>query len=279
MLDAHADHERITHLSNEVRFGDAPLAAAVYTVAFLRQMAVPSIAAVVFRGGHGPIIKDTRTRNDDTLAFFGEFMRCGHSSPRGRAAIERLNEIHAPFSITNEQSLYTLGALTFEVERTSALLGVQLLSSAEQEANFHFWRGVGEQMGLHDLHESPQSFWRWTKEHERLTWGHTEGGRAVAEVMIEDLLARWLPAWLRPLGRQAVLALCEDALLDVHRLPHPAPGVRAAVRAGTRAYRLARRLLPDPPDRSWADHFGAAYGACPEVANMGYHPRSGGGRR
>jgi len=37
------------------------------TIAFCRQTAVPSIPAVVHRGGRSPIIQQTRKRNDDTM--------------------------------------------------------------------------------------------------------------------------------------------------------------------------------------------------------------------
>jgi hypothetical protein len=106
-------------------------------------MAVPSIAAVVHRNGRGPMIQDTRKRNDDSMVFFGEFMKHGYTSERGKAAIARLNEIHAPFPITNDQSLYTLAALSFEADRILAWLGIPMLTDDEKVANQLFWLGVG----------------------------------------------------------------------------------------------------------------------------------------
>lgn len=255
-LDAVADHERIAHLSNEVRYGEPVLTAALYTVAFSRQMAVPSIATVVHRGGDSPIMRATRRRNDDTMTFFGEFLRHGHSSSRGRAYIHRLNDIHARFPITNDQSLYTLASLTFEADRIPSRLGVELLSHKEKRANFRFWRGVGEQMALRDLPETYDGFWRWTLDYERRNFGFSAGGRAVVDAMLQDYAARFLPrAWL-PIGRGLLVGTMDAHLRATHRLSPPRRGLERCLAASLRAYSLTRRLLPDPPERSWTDTYG-----------------------
>ena len=272
-LDAETDAERITHLSAEVRYGDPAVAAALYTVAFCRQMAVPSIAEVVHRGGRGPIMRDTRKRNDDTLTFFGEFMRDGHSSERGKAAIARLNEIHAPFPITNDQSLYTLASLALEADRIPALLGIDLMTDKEKQANFRFWTGVGTAMGITDIPDSYDELLAWTLAYEKAEFAHTQGGSAVARAMIDDFGSRWLPRRLQFLARSFVLAMCDDELLDTHRIRRPARSTRLAASIGLRAYALGRRILPDHTDRSWSDHFGKEYGGCPHASDLGYKPR------
>ena len=254
-LDPVRDHERVTHLSAEVRYGDPVLTAALYTVAFARQMAVPSIADVVHRGGRGPIIRRTRVRNDDTMTFFGIFMREGYSSPAGRAAIDRLNRIHARFPITEEQSLYTLSSLVFEADRIPALLGVRLLTDGEKTANFHFWRGVGHLMGITRIPDSYESFRQWTFDYEAANYGFTPGGREVVDAMVDDFAARFAPPRLRPLAARALLAAMDDRLLDTHRLERPTPAARRALGAAVASYRVGRRLLPDPADRSWADFY------------------------
>lgn len=266
-LDPVVDHERVTHLSAEVRYGDPVLTAALHTVAFCRQMAVPSIAAVVHRGGGSPIIRDTRRRNDETMVFFGEFMRHGHSTAQGRAAIARLNAIHARFRITNEQSLYTLASLTFEASRIPGLLGVELLGERETLANFHFWRGVGEQMGLRDIPGTHDGFWRWTQAYETEHYAFSSGGRAVVDAMLDDCAARFLPPAWRRAGRELLLAVMDAHLLDTHRLKRPRARTRRLAAAGLRAYALARRVLPDPDERSWTDSYGG--GRRPDLAALG----------
>lgn len=271
-----SDAERITHLSAEVRYGDAVLTAGLYTVAFCRQMAVPSIAAVVHRAGRSPIMRQTRKRNDDTMVFFGEFMRLGASSPAGLEAVARLNEIHANFPITNEQSLYTLASLIFEGERIPRLLGLDPLTTKEKIANFHHWCRVGAGMGLSDIPATYDSFWQWTLRYEAEQWGHSAGGEAVARAMIDDYAGRWLGPRLLRVGRELTLALMEDELASTLHLKRPRPRTRRLVALGAAAYFHGRDWLPDPGERSWTDTYGAAYGACPRMSEVGYRTGSDG---
>ncbi len=258
-LDPVADHERIAHLVNEVRYGDAPLTAALYTVAFCRQMAVPSIAAVVHRGGESPIMQDTRGRNDTTMTFFGEFLTYGHSSDLGRRSIAKLNEIHARFPITGEQSLYTLASLTFEADRTARRLGVRLLTGSEKLANFHFWRGVGHEMGLTEIPHTYEELWDWTLAYEAEHYAFSPGGRAVADAMLHDFASRFLPAPMLRVGRELVLAAMDERLLGALALRTPRYTVQRSLRLGLAGYALARRALPDPAERSWMDTYAAGF--------------------
>lgn len=267
-LDAETDNERITHLNAEVRFGNPTLAVALYTVAFCRQMAVPSIAAVVHRGGRSPIIRTTRKRNDDTMVFFGEFMRHGHSSERGRAAIARMNEIHSQFPISEDQKLYTLASLTFEQERIPRALGLEPIPAKAKLANYHFWRSVGELAGITHHPPTYEAYWQWTRAYEREHWRFSSGGRAVADAMIDDFGAR-LPRTTRRVGRELLLATFDDELLDVLRLEHPRRATRRVATLVAATYFHSVDLLPDPPDRSWSDAFGTAYGDTPDLTAIG----------
>ena len=118
-LDPTVDYDRIAQLSAEARFGWPPLAAAFYTVTFVRQAAVPSIAKILHRGGGGPTIVDGRKRNDDTLVIFGELFANGAASARGGATIDRLQEIHGLFPITQDDYRYTLCSIIDEPVRSA----------------------------------------------------------------------------------------------------------------------------------------------------------------
>ncbi|MEV4421741.1 oxygenase MpaB family protein [Patulibacter sp. NPDC049589] len=186
--------------------------------------------------------------------------------------MERLNEIHAQFPIRNDQSLYTLASLTFEAVRIPGLLGLDLLSEKEKDANFHFWRRIGDGMHLTDVPATPEAFWAWMQDYEAENWGWSAGGAAVANAMIDDFAARWLPPAARRIGRELTLALMEDELLDALRLKRPRASTRWMVGLLARAYFGGRAVLPDHAERSWTDGFGAEYGACPHMADVGYLP-------
>ena len=269
-LDPVRDHERAAHLATSVIYGDPPVAGALYTIAFLRQMAVPSIARVVHRGGRGPSVRDPRKRNDDTITIFGEILRNGYSSPAGRAMIARMTAIHARFPISNDENLYTLASLALEPTRVPQLLGRQLMSDALLDATFLFWRGVGLEMGVSGIPETRAGYLSWTYAYEAENWGFSEGGREVADAMLDDYADRWAPRRLRPLARAAIRSICDDALLRALGFDPPPRGARGALGTGLEAYKLARRILPDPPERSYADHYGGAYPPGTPLSEVGF---------
>lgn len=255
-LDPEVEHERLVHLCFEVRLGAPLFVVALYTIAFARQMAVPSIARVVHRSGGGDILRETRARNDLTLNFFGRFMRHGHSSEAGRSAIAELNAIHARFPIEDHESLYTLSSLAFEPLRLGDQLGAALLAPEEEQAFYHFWAGVAQHMDRILPVPSRDEFWRWTLDYERERFAYTPGGRGVVDAMLDDFAAR-LPAPVRALGRQTLLAAMDDHLRSTHRLGDPRGGAHTLAAGAGRAFAAAKRVPPDPSDRSWADHFRA----------------------
>ncbi len=271
-LDPATDHERIVHLVGQVRYGDPAFVLALYTVAFARTMSIPSIARTVHRSGRSPIMQTPRKRNDDTMVFFGEFITHGYRSERGRAAIARLNEIHAGFRISNDDNLFTLASLIFESQRVTQTLGRDTTTAQEREAAYRFWTQVGEQMGITGIPPSYDEFYAWTLAYERAQMAPTAAGRAVTLACIDDAALRFAPRWMLPLTRRFVMATFDDHLLDVHGLPRPRKRVRQLVALNNRAYLLARRLLPDPRERTYVEAFGREYGACPHLADVGYHP-------
>lgn len=255
-LDPVEDNEEVAQLTFEVLHGDPIAVHAAYLIGFSRQVAVPGIAQVIYRGGGGKNLRDVARRTDDTLALFGAFLHWGHSSPRGRAAIARMEQIHARFAITDEQKLYTLATLIFEGERIGRHLGFDPFTANQREASWRFWRGVAEQMPLEGLPPTAGELWRWTLEYERRHWRYTDEGRQVVDRFFEDWATRWFPRRARPLARQTLLALIDDDLRAVLRLENPSRPVARLLRASARAYLPLTQIRPLPTDRSWMDHFG-----------------------
>jgi hypothetical protein len=255
-LDPVADHEEVARLTFEVLYGDPIAVHAAYLIGFARQVAVPGIARVVYRGGGGENLRDVARRTDDTLALFGAFFRHGHSSPEGRAAIARMEEIHSHFAITDEQKLYTLATLIFEAERIGSHLGFAAFTAGQREASWRFWREVGEQMPLTGLPASGEDLRRWMLAYEQENWAYSDGGRRVVECFFEDWTTRWFPRRARRLGRKILLALMEDDLRAALHLETPDRRVERAIRLGSRAYLPLTAIRPIRTDRSWLDYFG-----------------------
>ena len=252
-LDPVADNEEMARLTFEVLYGDPIGVHAAYLVGFSRQVAVPGIARVVYRGGEN--LRDVARRTDDSLALFGMFFRWGHSSPRGRAAIARMEQIHKRFAITDEQKLYTLATLIFEAERIGRHFKFAPFTANQREASWRFWRGVAEQMPLGGLPSTAEELWRWMLEYEREQWRYTDDGRRVVDRFFEDWATRWFPRPARGLGRQILLALMDEDLRAVLHLEDPSRGIQWLLRASARTYLPLTLIRPLPTDRSWVDHF------------------------
>jgi 2-polyprenyl-6-methoxyphenol hydroxylase-like FAD-dependent oxidoreductase len=278
-LDPGRENEEYMRLSSGVLLGDPILVHGGLLVGFARQMAVPSIARVVYRGGRGDMLVDSARRHDDTLTILGEIVRSGHSSPQGQAAIARMERIHSRFAITDEEKRYTLATFIFEGPRAARRLGLRM-SRAEREARWHFWRGVAEQMPLSGLPATAEEFLRWTLGYEREHWRYTDGGRAVVETMFDDWTTRWFPPRARRLGRHVLLVLMGEELRAVLRLEAPSRHVERLLPAALQAYILVTLLRPLRTDRSWVDHFGRRHGAAVDLERVGHQedgvfPRSG----
>jgi hypothetical protein len=254
-LDPVADNEEAARLTFEVLYGDPIAVHAAYLVGFSRQVAVPSIARVVYRGGGGENLRDVARRTEDSLTLFGEFFRFGYSSPRGRAAIARMEQIHKRFTITDEQKRYTLATLIFEGERIGRQLGFNPFTASQREASWRFWCGVAEQMPLGGLPPTAGELWRWMLEYEREQWRYTDDGRRIVARFFEDWTTRWFPRPARGLGRQLLLALMDEDLRAVFHLEEPSRRIQWLVRASARVSLPLMLIRPLPTGRSWMDYF------------------------
>lgn len=137
-LDPVADSAEIARLSLVALHGNPALTYALFTVAFMKQVAVPPMARILYRRGGGDIMQFPARRNDDTLLFFGQLLDHGPTSPTGRAWIERLNQIHAHFPIRNDDSLYTLSTLALDPHQITSDLAHSPFTATELEAQWLF---------------------------------------------------------------------------------------------------------------------------------------------
>lgn len=255
-LDPVTDHAEIARSSLQTLHGDRRLVLGLFTVAFMKQVAVPAMARILWRRGTGDIVRDTALRNDDTILFFGRFLDLGPDSPEGIAWIERMNEIHAHFPIRDDDALYTLSTLALDPADIAAELGAAPFTPAELEAHWRFWRAVAQRQRLRDIPGSREEMRAWARDYERREFAPSEAGRAVADALADDFSARVLPGPLRPYGREILGVLAPANLREIHGLPRPRPAVRTAVRAVGRAYLDGVVVRPVRLDRSLSRTFG-----------------------
>ena len=260
MLDADKDAHEIAHLAFEVRYGTPLFTHSIFSVAFARQAAVPSIAKVLYRGGKGGIITNTKKRNDDTLIFFGEFYKHGDNGT-GREAIELLNFIHSHFKITNQENLYTLATIVCEPKRNAIFLcNRDLFSKKEFRAVYNMWKRMAEMMNIHSIPEDENKLYEWYEDFEKKNYAYSDEGKKIVEALAAEFAERWYPSFMKYNGTQYYYSLFDDSLLQTLRIPKP----NFIYRYGVKIYmwiqlRIIFQLLPDPSDRNVLDYYTKNY--------------------
>jgi hypothetical protein len=154
-----------------------------------------------------------------------------------------MNRIHGRHPIANEDSLYVLSAMVMEPIRWNERFGWRPMLEQERQAVFHFWRRAGGMMAIQDIPTTLGELDAFNRRYERERFAYTEDGRRVG-VATRDLFVSWFPWLPRSLGRRAIHALLDDALLDAFAFPHPTAAERRAVEAALRARARVVRLLP-----------------------------------
>src|SRR5919205_2399953 len=146
-LDPIKDHQRIVFLSTCCEFPFDTTRALEF--ALFRSFCVPSISALLDRTGE--FRERAQKRYDDTDLIVSELMERGYDSERGRRALRRMNQLHGRFAIANEDFLYVLSTFIYEPIRWNARFGWRPMIEIEKLGMFHFWRAVGECMGIQGL--------------------------------------------------------------------------------------------------------------------------------
>lgn len=259
-LNAESDFHEITHLAFEVRYASPIFTHALFSIAFARQAAIPSIAKVLFQNGNGAIIKNPRKRNNDTLLFFGEFFKHGFNQS-GLETVQQLNRIHAHFPITNEQNLYTLATLMCEPTRMSIFLtGKNIFNKKENRAVFLFWKKIGEYMQIQNITENENEMFQFYQEFERKNFAYSTEGKAIVEKLADEFAERWYPKRFKTLGRIVYFSLFDKHLLSAFGLQKPPFFISIPVRFYLWFYLMIwAPIMPDPKERSIVNMFNKDY--------------------
>ena len=238
-LDPVRDHLKIVQWIGEYEFPYETQRSLEF--ALFRTFAVPSISSVLVSSGH--FAAHGQKRYDDTALIIAEIAENGYDSERGHAAIRRMNQIHHHFTISNHDYLYVLSTFVFEPSRFGRLLSWRKATDNEKLANFVFWREIGRRMNIQNIPESIQTFAQFNRDYERDHFRYADTNHQVAESSVQVFL-RWYPAPLRPLARQVIYALMDDALLNAVGFPKPPRWWRWLVRKTLRLRAVLVKWMP-----------------------------------
>jgi hypothetical protein len=241
-LDAVKDCRQIALLLSSVEFSwDIERA---LEFALFRTYAVPSISGLLARTGE--FGQRPRKRYDDTELLLAEIMENGFDSDRGRQALARINDMHGRFQIAESDLLYVLSTFVFEPIRWLDRHGRRPMTAHEQQAWFHYHRGLGERMGISGIPDDLEDFRRFNERYEAGHFRFAESNRAVATATRDLLLGFYLPSWLLWAGRPVVRAFMDPPLLVAMGFA-PAPEWTRSLLAA--ALRLRARVLRRLPPR------------------------------
>ncbi|WP_426756765.1 oxygenase MpaB family protein [Myxococcus sp. Y35] len=262
-LDAQTQCEEIVRLLSTREFPwDIEQA---LSFALFRTYAVPSIGVLLHETGE--FNQRTQKRYDDTVLILDTILEHGMSSPAGRSAFRRMNQMHGAYDISNDDMRYVLSTFVVMPVRWLAEFGWRALTPHEVTAWVNYYRAVGRHMGIRDIPETYDAFSTLLDDYEAAHFAYDARGKAVADATLE-LLTTFPPTNLAPkrLVHLFARALMEDALLDAFQYPHPSRLSRTVFRLALKArgkfvrYALSPRREPlyarqRPNIRSYPDGF------------------------
>jgi hypothetical protein len=255
-LDPETDYDEIAFITSRYEFPWDYVQGT--SIAFLRDYGVPSIARLLDRTrefeDHG--VK----RYDDTLLIGEEATVEGIDSPRGRAAVRRLNRIHGHYDIPNDEFAYVLATTIVGPVRWIREFGWRRLEPNEVASLATITTRFGELMGIKGLPSTYDGYEGLLVDYENERFAFDPANKRVTEASIR-IARRLAPTPLRPVTRRVTIALMDEPLREALGMPKQPDWFVRAVRAGLRL--RARVLRFFPPRRN-------AYHHQPSTYPMGY---------
>lgn len=210
--------------------------------ALFRTYAIPSISGLLARTGE--FEARPLKRYDDTELILSEIMENGADSPRGQAALARMNEMHGRFRISNDDMLYVLSTFVFEPIRWIQRFGHRPMTGPERSAWFDYHRDIGRRMGIRDIPTDADAFEAFNRETEARRFRYHATNARIGTVTRDLLLGFYLPRALIPLGRPVVHALMDPPLRRAMGFADPPRWVGRGLMAAMATRRAILRVLP-----------------------------------
>ncbi|MCZ7423666.1 oxygenase MpaB family protein [Verrucosispora sp. WMMA2121] len=195
-------------------------------LAFNRSFSIPSIAAL--HVATGELTERTQKRIDDTGLLMYEMVLNGFDQPRGREALRRVNHIHRPYDISNDDYLYVLGCLVVIPTRWLQRYGWRRPCWHERQATYRFYRELGRRMGILHIPDSYEAFEAWFDAHDAAHLKPNDDAAAIERATRMLMLTR-IPKPFSRLGNALVSAMYDVPLRRATRVAAPAWPVRAGL--------------------------------------------------
>jgi hypothetical protein len=212
--------------------------------ALFRTYAVPSVSGLLAKTGE--FVRRPRKRYDDTELILSEILENGFDSKRGQAALQRLNEMHGRFPISNVDFLYVLSTFVFEPIRWIERFGWRRLTRPEKLAFFNYYCELGRRMSIENIPTDFEELERYNLDYEGEHFRYAMSNHRIGASTRDLLLGFYVPRQVFPLARPVAHALMDTPLLQAMGFPEP-PRVLRSLAAG--ALRLRARVVRWLPER------------------------------
>ncbi|MFC8680570.1 oxygenase MpaB family protein [Microbacterium ureisolvens] len=211
--------------------------------ALFRTYAVPSIGRLLDETGE--FARRAQRRYDDTSLLLEVPLLDGFDSPRGRAAIRRINQMHRMYDISNDDMRYVLSTFVVVPARWVHAFGWRPLTPGELLASVRYYQTLGRHMGIKDVPETYEGFAALMDDYEREHFAYDPASARVADQTLA-LLVSFYPRVLAPAIEVFSRSLMDPPLLRAFGYREPG---RLARRLSAGALRLRARVVAVLPKR------------------------------
>nr|WP_277925010.1 oxygenase MpaB family protein [Microbacterium ureisolvens] len=208
-----------------------------------RTYAVPSIGRLLDETGE--FARRAQRRYDDTSLLLEVPLLDGFDSPRGRAAIRRINQMHRMYDISNDDMRYVLSTFVVVPARWVHAFGWRPLTPGELLASVRYYQTLGRHMGIKDVPETYEGFAALMDDYEREHFAYDPASARVADQTLA-LLVSFYPRVLAPVIEVFSRSLMDPPLLRAFGYREPG---RLARRLSAGALRLRARVVAVLPKR------------------------------
>jgi len=190
-------------------------------LALVRMMGVAHLVTALY--GHAQLVSQTQARLARTRQTLRDLICHGFESDAGRAAVQRLREVHRHVPAQAEDYRYVLATFFLEPLRwNEAHAGVKL-DEHETALLLDFWHRVGAEMSIDALPPTLAAWREMQREYEARCLGRTPEGERLARLCLRDVVKLTVPFGTRWAFRQWMLATMEPKVRETLALPaaHP----------------------------------------------------------
>jgi hypothetical protein len=209
--------------------------------ALFRTYAVPSIGGLL--DATQEFARAPQKRYDDTVILLEVPLLDGFDSPRGRAAVRRVNQMHRMYDIGDDDMRYVLATFVVVPRRWISAYGWRDLTDDEVLATVRYYQALGRHLGITRIPATYDEFVALMDDYEHAHFAFDAGARRVADSTMA-LLASFYPRPLAPVIDVFSRSLMDKPLLDAFGYREPGRFARVASLGGLRFRARIVALLP-----------------------------------